>query len=148
MGGLRRLRGEPLVAGTGAGSALVTTEPLSFWGGVDPATGAVIDRRHPLRGAVLTGRVLVLPQGRGSCSASGVLLEAIRAGTAPTAILVRQPDPIIGLGAILGAELYGRPLPVVRLTPADWATIADGAWVAVAADGTVEVGGIGDREQD
>lgn len=59
------------------GIALVTDVPLSFWGGVDPATGTVIDQHHPLRGKLLTDRILILPSGRGSCSASGVLLEEI-----------------------------------------------------------------------
>lgn len=140
MGGLtRRFAGRVLVAGTGSGPALVTNEPLSLWGGLDPRTGEVIDRRHPLSGLCLSGRVLVLPHGRGSCSASGVLLEAIRNRTAPAAIIVSNVDPIIGLGSILGDELFGRPVPVVLLAPADAATISTGDLVQVRLDGTIEV---------
>lgn len=142
MGGLtRRLRGRPLVAGEGRGPALVTDEPLSLWGGLDPDTGEVIDRRHPLSGQCLSGRVLVLPRGRGSCSASGVLLEAIRNGTAPAAIVTTAVDPIIGLGAILGDELYGRPVPVVLLSPADASTIRTGDDVRVGSDGEITATG-------
>ena len=137
---MRRIQGRVVVAGTGRGEALVTDEPLSFWGGVDPRTGEVIDRRHPLSGQCLAGRVLVLPHGRGSCSASGVLLEAIRNGTAPAAIITTRVDPIVGLGAILGDELYGRPVPVVVVDAADADLIRTGEMVEVDADGSALVG--------
>jgi predicted aconitase with swiveling domain len=102
-----------LVGGEATGEVLILDEPLSFWGGVDPATGAVIDTRHPQRGENVAGRVLVLPSGRGSSSSSSVLAEAIRAGTAPAAIVLAEPDPILALGAIVARELYGHSLPVV-----------------------------------
>jgi predicted aconitase with swiveling domain len=107
------LEARTLVPGTGRGGVLVLTEPLSFWGGVDPATGDVIDVRHPQRGANVAGRVLVMTSGRGSSSSSSVLAEAVRAGSAPAAIVLAEPDPILALGAIVARELYGRALPVV-----------------------------------
>jgi predicted aconitase with swiveling domain len=102
-----------LVAGTAEGPALVLDEPLSLWGGLDPETGSVIDVRHPQRGANVTGCVLVMPSGRGSSSSSSVLAEAIRAGTAPAAIVLGEADPILALGAIVARELYGTVVPVV-----------------------------------
>lgn len=93
--------------------ALVLDEPLSFWGGVDPATGLIVDRRHPQCGERVTGRVLVMPSGRGSSSSSTVLAESVRAGTAPAAIVLRDPDEILVLGALVAEELYGRTIPVV-----------------------------------
>ena len=102
-----------LVAGSAEGEPLVLAEPLSFWGGVDPATGDVIDGHHPQAGANVTGRVLVMPGGRGSSSSSSVLAEAIRAGTAPAAIVLLEADPILALGAIVARELYGRTIPIV-----------------------------------
>lgn len=102
-----------LVAGTAEGAVLVLHEPLSFWGGVDPATGDVVDVHHPQRGVNVAGRILVLPAGRGSSSSSSVLAEAIRAGTAPAAIVLLEPDPILALGAIVARELYGIAMPVV-----------------------------------
>lgn len=102
-----------LVAGTAAGRALVLDEPLSFWGGVDPATGDVIDARHPQHGANVAGRILVMPSGRGSSSSSSVLAEAIRAGTAPAAIVLGEADPILALGAIVARELFGTTIPVI-----------------------------------
>jgi predicted aconitase with swiveling domain len=102
-----------LAAGTGRGPALVLSEPLSFWGGIDPATGEVIDSHHPARGANIAGTVLVMPAGRGSSSSSSVLAEAIRAGVGPAAIVLAEPDPIVALGAIVARELYGVSVPVV-----------------------------------
>jgi uncharacterized protein len=105
-----------LVAGTAHGRALVLDQPLSFWGGVDPATGDIIDVRHPQHGANVAGRILVMPSGRGSSSSSSVLAEAIRAGTAPAAIVLREADPILALGAIVARELFGTTIPVVVTT--------------------------------
>ena len=102
-----------LVAGTAEGRALVLDEPLSFWGGIDPATGDSVDARHPQYGANVAGRILVMPSGRGSSSSSSVLAEAIRAGTAPAAIVLGEADPILALGAIVARELYGSTIPVV-----------------------------------
>jgi len=137
---LARIRGKPLVDGAATGPALVTDTPLSFWGGVDPRTGEVIDRRHPLAGDVMTGRVLVLPAGRGSCSASGVLLESIANGAAPVGIVISEIDPIIGLGAILGEELLGITVPVVLVTAEERASIVGGALVSIEPGGTIVVG--------
>lgn len=134
------LRGRIVVAGAGRGVALTTQEPLSFWGGLDPATGEIIDRHHPLTGERVAGRVLVLPHGRGSCSASGVLLEAIVNRTGPAAILTFRPDPIISLGSILADELYGLPVPVVVICEDEAAAIETGQAVAVSVDGTVSIG--------
>ena len=102
-----------LVAGTAEGRALVLDEPLSFWGGVDPETGDITDVRHPQHGTSVTGRVLVMPSGRGSSSSSSVLAESIRAGTAPAAIVLGEADPILALAAIVARELYGKATPVV-----------------------------------
>ena len=126
--------GRTLVAGHASGLALVLEEPLSFWGGVDPATGALIDTHHPQQGASVTGRILVMPSGRGSSSSSYVLAESIRAGTAPVAILLREPDGIVALGAIVARELYGSTVPVVVLGPEAYDSIVDGLFVDVAAD--------------
>ena len=136
---LRRLEGRSLVDGSASGFALVTDTPLSFWGGVDPEHGKVIDQRHPLVGECLAGRILVLPSGRGSCSASGVLLESISNGTAPRGIIVSEIDPIIGLGSILGEELLGRVVPVVLVTAEERASIVDGASISILLDGWIEI---------
>lgn len=129
--------GRTLVAGTAEGPALVLDEPLSLWGGLDPGTGEIVDVRHPQRGANVTGRVLVMPSGRGSSSSSSVLAEAIRAGTAPAAIVLGEADPILPLGAIVARELYRTVVPIVVVTNE---TIRSGEVVKVrAAPGGVEI---------
>lgn len=133
-------KARPLVQGAASGEALVLPEPLSLWGGLDPETGEIIDRRHPSSGQTVTGRVLVLPAGRGSSSASSILLEAVRMGTAPAAIITCEPDPILALGAAVARELYGKAPPVVVLPPEEYARIEDGAWVEVSEEGRVECG--------
>lgn len=133
------LIGRPIVAGDGRGAALVCDEPLSFWGGVDPETGEVIDRRHPWSGERVSGRILVLPYGRGSCSASGVLLEAVRNGTGPAGIVVSRVDPILGLGSILADELLGRPIPVILLADAERYRIKTGDRIAIHRNGRLDI---------
>lgn len=139
MVGMTRYAGTAIVPGDARGLALVSDVPLSLWGGLDPHTGEVIDRRHPLSGAMVAGRVLVMPAGRGSCTASGVLLETVRHGVAPAAIVLSRADPILGLGAILGEELYGRTVPVVVLAEAERATIPTEALIVIETDGAVLV---------
>ena len=109
----RTLRAEALVPGEAEGEGLILDEPLSFWGGLDPATGRITDRHHPQEGLTVGGRILVMPSGRGSSSSSSLLAEAIRADTAPVGIVLREPDRIVALGALVAAELYGRAVPVV-----------------------------------
>lgn len=104
-----------LAAGVAGGEVLTLLEPLSFWGGFDAATGRIVDTQHPQRGALLSGRVLLMSVGRGSSSSSAVLAEAIRLGTAPTAIVLARTDVIVALGSIVARELYGKECPVVSL---------------------------------
>jgi len=134
------IRVSPLVPGAAHGRALVLPEPLSLWGGLDPESGEIIDRRHPCSGQIVTGRVLVLPAGRGSSSASSILLEAVRLGTAPAAIITAETDPILALGAAVAREMYHTAPPVLVLAPEDYARIKNGQMVRVAEDGRVEIG--------
>jgi predicted aconitase with swiveling domain len=128
-----------LVGGHGSGAALVLDEPLSFWGGLDAETGRLIEPRHPQAGAILSGKVLVMPAGRGSSSASSVLAEALRRGTGPQAIVLAEPDEIIVLGALVANLLDGSAYPVVALGADDYASIRTGDDVTVRDDGTVAV---------
>lgn len=126
-----------LAGGSARGEALVLGEPLSFWGGLDPETGRVIDPHHPQLGENVAGRILVMPSGRGSSSSSSILAEAIRAGGAPAGIVLLEPDPIVALGSIVARELYTSTCPVVVLQPDDYRAIGDGFAVAIDADGDV-----------
>ena len=134
-----QLAGRPVVPGAAAGTALVTAEPLSFWGGLNTATGEIVDRRHELSGRIVTGRVFVLPRGKGSSTASACLLESIRAGTAPAAIITARTEPVLALGSIVADELYGRSVPIVVLAEEAFRSIQDGDRLTVEPDGTVTV---------
>ena len=119
------------------GRALVLDEGLSLWGGMDPATGLLIDARHPQRGASLTGRIVAMPSGRGSSSSASVLAESVRARTAPAAILLGEPDLILSIGAAVAEELYGVVVPVVVLSADELLSIDDGTELRIGADGSV-----------
>jgi predicted aconitase with swiveling domain len=101
-----------LVDGSARGEVLALTDALSFWGGLDASTGEIVDPHHPQQGARVTGRVVVMPSGRGSSSSSTVLAEAIRARVAPAGIVLAEVDGIVALGALVAVELYGRACPV------------------------------------
>jgi hypothetical protein len=139
MGGVTAFQGQPVAAGSARGQAVAADVPLSFWGGFDPETGMIIDRRHPLAGQLATGRVLVIPSGRGSCSGSGVLLEAIHNGTAPAAIITSRLDPVISLGCILGDELYARHPPLVVIRDQERLQIETGDVIEIDGRGFVSV---------
>ena len=112
--------------------AVVLDEGLSLWGGMDPATGDLIDVHHPQRGANLAGRVLVMPNGRGSSSSASVLAEAVRAGTAPAAIVLGEPDLILAIGSAVAEELYGVRVPVLVVSAERLARISDGEVLPLA----------------
>ena len=113
------------------------TEPLSFWGGYDAATGEIIDRRHPLSGQNAAGRVLAIPFTKGSSTTTAVFLEAVRAGTAPAAILTAGTDAFLALASIVADEMYGGPVPIVALAPEDFVRLMDARWVDIDADGNM-----------
>lgn len=129
--------GRVLHPGTGEGRALVLDAPLSFWGGLDPETGLIIDRHHPQRGASVQGTVLLMPAGRGSSSSSTVLAESLRARTGPVAILLLEVDEIIVLGALVADIVDGRGIPVVQLGAAAHGRLSTGNWVRIDERGRV-----------
>jgi hypothetical protein len=133
----RVIRGKVIIKGRAEGEALASTEALSFWGGFDHRTGEIIDRRHPLSGAIATGRILILPFTHGSSTTTAVLLEAVRARTAPAAILTSGADSFFALASLVADELYGRPIPLVALEPDDFTVLRTGDWIVLDEDGTV-----------
>jgi hypothetical protein len=131
---------QPLLAGGAVGAVgevLRLDEPLSLWGGLDPASGEIVDQRHPQCGLCVTGRVLVMAAGRGSSSASSVLLEAVRLGTAPTAILLLRSDGILALGGAVAREIYGRTPPIGLVRAAELERLTTGRRVELHADGRI-----------
>jgi predicted aconitase with swiveling domain len=134
------MRARVLFGGSAEGDALVLSEPLSLWGGLDPQTGVLIDAHHPQRRAEMSGRVVVMPSSRGSSSSSSVLAEAVRSGHAPAAILLGEPDLILAVGAAVAAELYDERVPVLLLRAVDLNALKDAMRVRIEAGGGITLG--------
>lgn len=109
------LQGQVLVPGTSFlfSSANAATAPLlvsdiglSFWGGIDPVTSRIVDTQHPLHGKYVKDTILCIPSGRGSCTASQVLLQLILNHKAPRAIVLRQNDPLLAVGAVIAQHVF------------------------------------------
>lgn len=129
-----------VLAGAAEGKIIATEEALSFWGGVDPATGRVIDIHHPLRGTELSGAIVLMPGSRGSCTGSGVLLDMALNGTAPAALVFTTDEDVLTLGALVASELFAKSIPVLRLSGPAFQRLAraDSARIsssAIVADG-------------
>jgi hypothetical protein len=124
--------GKTLVTGSAKGELLSAEVGLSFWGGVDPQTGVVIDQHHPLRNQSLAGRMLAIPSGRGSCSGSGVLLELILNGHAPAAIIICEREEILTLGALVAEVVFEQSIPVLRVEREVFACLGEYRYASVA----------------
>ncbi|NWB88168.1 cis-3-hydroxy-L-proline dehydratase [Pseudomonas gingeri] len=125
------LPGRSLVEGAAQGPLLFADVGLSFWGGVDPFSGEVIDRHHPLSGEHLAGRVLALPSGRGSCTGSSVMMELISNGHAPAALVLAEPDEILTLGVLVAQVIFERSLPVLCIGREAFAALRGRAFARV-----------------
>ena len=133
------ITGRPFIAGSAQGQALVSHEPLSFWGGYDWKTGEITDRRHPLSGANARGKILAIPFTRGSSTTTAVLLEAIRAGTAPHAIITTATDFFFALASVVADELYKAPIPLVAVSESDFVSLRTGDEIVLDEFGKVFV---------
>ncbi len=131
------MRQHPIIRGAARGELLVSREPLSFWGGYDYHTGEIIDRRHPLAGKIAAGKILAVPFTRGSSTTTAVLLEAVRAGTAPAAIITTGVDSFFALASIVADEMYSKPIPIVALAPEDFTQLQTGDHLEISVDGTI-----------
>lgn len=96
-----KLVGRKICAGRVAGQALVSPQAISFYGGVDPDSGQVVEKGHPLQGQSVAGKILVFPQGKGSTVGSYALYRMKKTGVAPLAIVNQHCEPIVAVGAII-----------------------------------------------
>ncbi|WP_426140707.1 aconitase X [Pseudomonas sp. DWP3-1-2] len=128
------LQGRCLVSGSAQGPLLWADVGLSFWGGVDPLSGEVIDRHHPLSGQIISGQVLAIPSGRGSCTGSSVLLELILNGHAPAALVFEQVDDILTLGVIIAEQMFAHSIPVISVGRDGFSALREMSWLHVEAD--------------
>ena len=132
------LQARVLYDGTAAGPVLWLDEPLSFWGGFDPATGTIIDANHPQNGKCLKDTILVLPTTRGSGGTPGGVAEAIRLGTAPGAIIMAIGDANVMIGAAVADKLYGLTCPVLEVSGAAFASLQQAQRISVSPGGQIE----------
>ena len=98
---MKKLKGRAIFEGKASGPALVSSSPMSFYGGVDPDTGEIVERGHELRGKSVKGKVLVFPYGKGSTVGSYVLYRLKKNGVAPAAIINAKCETIVAVGAII-----------------------------------------------
>ena len=130
-----RLKGRKVVGGYAEGEALVSPDPVSFYGGVDPETGVVVEPGHAVEGECITGKVFVFPTGKGSTVGSYVIYRMSKLGTAPAALVNIETEAIIATGCVIS----GIPL-VDKLDPDPLTEIKSGDLLKVSADeGLVEV---------
>jgi predicted aconitase with swiveling domain len=98
---MEKLKGRIIYKGKAEGDALVTEMPISFYGGVDPNTGVVIEKGHQLNGQSVKGKILVFPQGKGSTVGSYTLYRMKKNGTAPAGMITKECETIVAVGAII-----------------------------------------------
>lgn len=133
-----KLTGYCVVPGKAEGRALVTSQSISFFGGVDPLTGRITDRRHELFGRSIAGTIAVFPFGKGSCAGSLIMLELVRIGKAPAAIINIKTEPILATAPIISKYFYGKVIPIVSLDEVGFRKIKTGQHIVVdAATGCV-----------
>lgn len=134
------IRTRVLVDGEARGPLLVLEAPVSFWGGVHPGSGRIVDPRHPQHGVALHGQVVLVPATVGSSSSSSVLLELFRGGRAPAALLLGTVDPVLPIGAVVAEELGYATCPVLAVAPGDLAGVPSGTEVLIRPGGRVRIG--------
>ena len=130
-------RGRVLVAGEAAGEVLRLDASVSFWGGVDPATSELTDRRGPSPGTAIAGKVLVVCATRGSSSSSAIMLELLRIGRAPSALVLAETDAILVTGVVVAREMGWPTIPVLEVPPAAQARLETGMTVTVSREGAI-----------
>jgi predicted aconitase with swiveling domain len=136
----KKLTGRCVVPGKCDGEVMVSAQPISFWGSVDPETGCINDPRHELFGQSISGRVLAFPFGKGSSTGSLIMLELARVDKAPAAIINMRTEPILATGPIVIKHFYGKEIPVVTLSDDEFKMLKTGQHVKVnATEGYVSI---------
>ncbi len=118
--------GQFYVSGKVTGKLVKSERPISFWGGLDPKEGKIIDRRSDICGREVADRILAFPEGIGSSTTSAVLLEAVRNSRAPLGIVNITTEPILLTGALVAKEFYGEVIPIVSVSREEFEKLKDG----------------------
>ena len=129
------LRGRKIIGGMAEGEAVVTRQPVSFLGGVNPDKGTVVERGHELEGENITGKIFIFPHGKGSTAGPYIIYAMAKRKTAPSGMINLEAEPIIAVGAAMGN------IPLIdRLDKNPLEVISSGDRVKIDGDqGTVEV---------
>ncbi len=122
-----------VVSGVAEGEVIASSQSISFWGGVDPATGLINDPRHELFGQSIAGKVLVFPFGKGSSTGSLMILELVRVNKAPAAMINIKTEPILATGPIVCKHFYGKEIPIVTMEKSLFDTLKSGQYAKVNA---------------
>ena len=120
---MMKITGRTIYAGKAAGEALVTSQGISFFGGVDPETGVVVERGHELEGQSIAGKVLVFPTGKGSTVGSYTLYRLKHGGKAPAAVLNATCETITAVGCIISEIPCVDQLDIERIHNGDWVAV-------------------------
>ncbi|MFV1876121.1 aconitase X [Nioella sp.] len=115
--------GQLVIPARAEGEIVAFDEGLSFWGGIDGKTGVIIDAYHAGHDQSLAGKIVMMPTSRGSCSGSGVTLELALNGCAPAAVIFREDEDVVTLGALVATRMFERPVAILRLSPDDYAAV-------------------------
>jgi len=137
---MKELKGHIVVNGSAEGEAIVTSQPFGFFGGVDPTTGVIIDAWHELHGQSIKGKVFVFPEGMGSTVGAAIILELVRTGCAPVAILNNKTEIITAAGGVIAKKFYDKDLPMLDEFGGNIVDeIKTGDVVKILEDGTVQI---------
>jgi len=132
---MTQIKGRTIARGEASGQVLLTKDPISFLGNVNPETGDVVDPNHELFGKSIRGKILVFPQGKGSTVGSYVIYQLKKNNAAPVAIINLECEPIVAVGAIISK------IPLIdKLETDPYSILKDGDEIFVnSADGYIEI---------
>ena len=120
------LKGRIISRGRGEGEALATSQPISFYGGVDPNTGEVIEKGHELQGKTVKGRILVFPTGKGSTVGSYTIYRMKKNGTAPAGIVKKECETVVAVGAIISEIPCVDQIDITQIKTGDRVRVENG----------------------
>ncbi len=135
------LQARVLIAGTADGELMCLQDTLSFWGGFDPASGEIIDVHHPQRGQRVGGKILCIPESRGSAGTPACIAETLRNGSGPLAIVLGEADVNIGVGVLVANRLYELNVPVLEIGRDQLARLRSGTRASIDEHGTISTFG-------
>ncbi len=128
-----------LIAGSADGPSLVLDDTLSFWGGFNPVNGEIIDVHHPQYRQRVGGKILCMPQSKGSAGTPGGIAETLRNGSGPLAFVLGEPDVNISVGTLVANRLYDMNIPVLEISLEQMKQIKTGEAISIDQNGTISI---------